>query len=1483
MLRLRSRWRFASARAVPGRRMLATIALAVCFAFVIGLTLPVPVPTASAQSPETGSDDSDANPVFASEEADPIPAFPDDSSRVDGLRHETTVYGADTFTPDSPASIRVLVNAARGVFQTIPLAGANAVFTLHAVDADGVVSEEAHALREATTNEFGSVDGNFHVPDVADGRYVLRVATESAYGSETVDLPIKLKREFRILLVSDKPMYQPNQLIHMRATTLVAGTLKPVSERELTFEVEDSKGNKVFKRRATTNEFGIAAADFQLADEINMGAYKLRAILGQHETEKSVTVDRYVLPKFGVKINTDKQFYLPKQTIKGTIDAQFTFGKPVNDAEVLITASTFDVEFTQFAQLTTRTGDDGTVEFELPLPDYFVGQPLERGDALVKVDVTVRDATDHVQKKTITFPVANSSIRLTALAESGRLVPDVENTVYVVATTPDGRPVEAECVGKFTVQVDPAENDGKAVVTREVTFKTNKWGLGELKYTPARSEFQPGEWVEQRTKVIGIENPNWDWAYGYQAWQIPVSITATDATGQQGTFTANLTTDPMQDNLLVRTDKAIYTAGDRMKIDLLTTFKKGVCYLDITRGDQTLLTKTILLDDGSAQYELDLGPDMFGTLELHVYKRLKDGVVIRDTKVLYAHPKSDLDVQIATFKEVLDPDTGEKTLVEVRESTDDCLRPGEDAILKFCVVDRDGNPTQAALGVTIVDEAVYLLQDMQPGIEKIYFTLERELMEPRYHMKELPQISTFVETEVAALVDELQTAGQILMSRVEPMANYTIAIDPAATRAHAFQEFGDVLSWVWTQNAVANPGEYVEYTEDGTPTFKAGSMAHLMKTVRDDWGYTDLVDRITAGGVELTLDHLTSYWPVYSAKWLHRMHLAQGALQAMRAVQTAMLANVTLVEMRDGKRQFVADLWTRLAKTSDGSLPPKRIDGRVLTHDELCELVPEFTPDGLVAALDDEYTTSILNALYQVHAKTGALAKQEAAALWNYRDDLVEFCKEHGFDMTRYLDGSSWRDYVAAHPLFSWDNVSQYLLSRVMSQSLALIDSIGYWYELQQNEDGTSDSTLPENVWTVIRDNWGMPAKFNVDPWGQTLALDRTDERRVTQSPAARYHLVSMGPDAKLGTDDDRRDAVESPAMVSAFLESAHGLSAIVTALSIAVEYGRYYWPQLLLEDNWAEAIRDEQLRNWGWGWGLWGDERELQDGLGFPGESRGFRGGMPRPGADPSDSLRRDRENGATGMVFEDDDGAEMPSNSNNSHGEAGSAQRKASIRVREYFPETLLWAPNIITDDKGMFELRQAMADSITTWRLTASANNRAGQLGGATHGIRVFQDFFVDIDLPVALTQNDEVSIPISVFNYLDSEQQVALEFEKGDWFEIMEPSNTKTLTLAAFERTAVYFRIKVKKLGMKTLTCWAFGSKQDDAVRRTIRVLPDGKEFEAVFNGKLTKTIEHSVAIPSDSVPEASKILVKVYPGVFAQMIEGIAGMVGMPHG
>ncbi|MGH9762578.1 MAG: carboxypeptidase regulatory-like domain-containing protein, partial [Blastocatellia bacterium] len=88
---------------------------------------------------------------------------------------------------------------------------------------------------------------------------------------------------------------------------------------------------------------------------------------------------------------------------------------------------------------------------------------------------------------------------------------------------------------------------------------------------------------------------------------------------------------------------------------------------------------------------------------------------------------------------------------------------------------------------------------------------------------------------------------------------------------------------------------------------------------------------------------------------------------------------------------------------------------------------------------------------------------------------------------------------------------------------------------------------------------------------------------------------------------------------------------------------------------------------------------------------------------------------------------------------------------RVRSFFPETLYTNPALITDGQGRASIHVPVADSITTWRITSLASTVKGMLGSSTFPIKVFQDFFVDLDLPAAITQGDAISAPVAVYNY------------------------------------------------------------------------------------------------------------------------------------
>jgi uncharacterized protein YfaS (alpha-2-macroglobulin family) len=225
---------------------------------------------------------------------------------------------------------------------------------------------------------------------------------------------------------------------------------------------------------------------------------------------------------------------------------------------------------------------------------------------------------------------------------------------------------------------------------------------------------------------------------------------------------------------------------------------------------------------------------------------------------------------------------------------------------------------------------------------------------------------------------------------------------------------------------------------------------------------------------------------------------------------------------------------------------------------------------------------------------------------------------------------------------------------------------------------------------------------------------------------------------------------------------------------------------------------------------------------------------------------------------------------------------------RLRQYFPETLYWAPEVVTDEDGHVSVEIPMADSITTWRLTALASSQDGRLGFTTRGMRVFQDFFVDIDLPVSLTQGDEISIPVGVYNYLPQAQEVRLVVEPEPWFELLGPRE-RTLTIASNDIDVVYFPIRVvggtsgQAFGAQGFQVTAWGEKMSDAIRRQVRVMPDGQEIRLTESNWLRESREVTLDIPAQAVPGTPHVEVKVYPGVIAQVIEGLEKILRLPHG
>jgi uncharacterized protein YfaS (alpha-2-macroglobulin family) len=228
-----------------------------------------------------------------------------------------------------------------------------------------------------------------------------------------------------------------------------------------------------------------------------------------------------------------------------------------------------------------------------------------------------------------------------------------------------------------------------------------------------------------------------------------------------------------------------------------------------------------------------------------------------------------------------------------------------------------------------------------------------------------------------------------------------------------------------------------------------------------------------------------------------------------------------------------------------------------------------------------------------------------------------------------------------------------------------------------------------------------------------------------------------------------------------------------------------------------------------------------------------------------------------------------------------------EAATHVRSYFPEALYINPQIITDQNGLASISIPIADSITTWRMAMLASTTHGALGSGIASLKVFQDFFIDLDLPVTLTQGDRVEIPVAVYNYAGTKGDVKLQLHPDSWFSLPDDVPDKALTVDPDRVGASHFSVEAKRIGKFKLTLSArmAGAAADraDIVIREIEVIPNGREQNLVFNGLLETTAHHELNFPASSIPDAGKIFVRLYPGPLSQVVEGMDAILRMPGG
>ena len=1078
----------------------------------------------------------------------------------------------------------------------------------------------------------GTTEADFRFPAGLTGDRALRFLAETPLGAVEATENVHIENKASILLTTEKPIYQPSQTIHMRALALDRSSGRAAVGRQLTFEVEDARGNKVFRKSTTTDGFGIASAAFTLADEVNLGAYHVHALLGDRESpsdtaELTLNVQRYALPKFRVamdfaaKDGKPQRDYRPGDHVVGVVHANYFFGKPVDHAPIVIKASGMDVAEFEAASAKGQTDASGDYHFDLRLPGFFAGSGLAQGAAPVLIEATVKDAAGHAETHGESITVSRSPLLVMAVPESGVLVPGIENRVYVLTSSPDGAPAQSE----LTVRADGMHTTRTA---------TDPSGVAVIQLKPS----------------AGNET---------------LHIDADDHHGNRISTTVELQSRTGEDQILLRTNRALYKPGDALDISVLSTRQHGGAYIDLIRNGQTMLTRDVDLANGRADLSVRVTPEMAGTLTIDAYVFGSNSQAIADRRLVFVQPADDLHI----------------------EATADAASylPGAESRVHFHVTNARGEGVAAALGLEVVDEAVFALAEKQPGFAKVFFYLERELMKPRY------EIHSLSPSHIVEPIDPIQP-GQAEQQDRDACVLLAAAqtVDPHTMNARAGNELPQ--------------DELASYTERYTAAF------------------TDYVRTLAPKLSDAAMRHSGEDLP----------HL--------------------FAALADNQSQSPHDAWgmpLRLEPTGWAGGRDRYYRVRSAGPDRQFD-----TPDDLTVTIE---------------ARNGTV-------VGGGRGDSVAVRLEH---------------------------------DRGPMNGLAAISG---------STTDPSGAVIP-GASVRVRPIGGGPLRRSVadaDGRFSFAALEPGRYEVLISAPgfASASHQIALG-----ARDLAVLDAVLAVGAVSQSVEVINA-NTILPLDATGRDFAFTAGPVMQMA---ASAPRG------------------------------GIIGGLASAISEKAPAQQ---------------------------------AEAAATPHVRSYFPEALYINPEILTDGNGNATIGIPLADSITTWRMAMFASTAAGALGTGSSSLKVFQDFFVDLDLPVTLTQGDRVSIPVAVYNYSGHKGDVTLSLQPDDWYTLAGDAAEKSVAVDSGQVGGSQFTIQVQRIGKFKLTLSAGmngGAGRQDTVTREIEVVPNGREQDIVFNGRLDSTVQHTVAFPAPAISGASKIFVRLYPGPLSQVVDGMDSILSMPGG
>jgi hypothetical protein len=1355
-----------------------------------------------------------------------------------------------------------------------PIAGVPVEFKLKVGDDDG---DHPTMHKKVLTNHSGYAVVEFNLPkasSASDGKAIATATLGDFSEEESVD--IKSPDDVQLTITTDKPLYQPGQTVHLRALAF-GPDHRALANAAVKVTLTDDQGQTQFEDTLNTSKFGVAKADWDIPQKLQLGDISITAEVQSdqypnQESRSTIRISRYELPTYAVKVTPDRTYYLPGQNASVEVRADYLFGKPVQRAKVKLVRQEnrrWDSEKQEWIAdesqaLEGELDTDGKFTAHVDLTGDFQGfreNSYQRFEDLTLAAYVTDLSTRRTEQRRFKLRLSAQPIHL--YLSAGTISGDAPFVLYVTSSYADGTPASVDGV------VEGARSDSVGQIGEEPSaadrvplgrFHTNHYGVGRVELQPLPKDLLTAvggggyresysrPWVRSWSEYRDYNNS------GQQSGQSNalILLRGADAAGNSGHYSERITIFFNLDYIKVKTDHVLYQPSDPVLINVVSNAKVNELIVDIFADTGLIVSEVVHLKHTKGELSVPYDPRFRGALTIVAYAMTGVGDQNRAlsgiTNVIYP-ARQELQVGLRMARTT--------------------LRPGETANADLHILTPEGSAVESALGVLVFDKAVAerVRTDEEFGREYGFSVYDYS---PYYYLnvggityrdllnldssKPFPEGIDLVAEEILssgyrALQGDLSIAGGASDYGREAASHFDGALK------NSTQLLKGALDEVY-QARMFYPKDESDLRSE------LDNCGVALDRVVDPWGVPyrmvfsvsgqfDVLSLFSAG-VDKTPNTKDDFlalsfgWPYF-----HQTGVAiDNAVHAFYESQGKYIRDYATLREEMKKQQIdldgLRDPWGHPYAYHfeiAGAFFEIRIesagpDGEFGTKEKPSpDDVHEWTSS--IHYFQQE-TSDLQRALGEHFAQTGKFPQNA--------DELKPVLQGAKLAAERLLD--PW-----GHPYrFTFSTRSRYW-DRVNTQSISV-----YGEQPRRTTEVTPVTQQLAYIQVVSNGpnndaNGGFPvAEFN-----RVIAEQSSKDIKVMPTPKEPPRTGGHGGISGVVTDPS--GAVIAKTTVTA--ESEDGMQFTEYTDSS----GRYTFSNIPTEVYRLEFV------------------------------ATGFRARtVLRVPVQQSGTTQVDVTLDVGGSSEE----VMVTAEASSLQTEMASAVSKAipaappdktppekqlfTPRLRQYFPETLLWLPEVITDKQGHAHFSFPMADNITAWKMSVIASTEGGQVGVAEKELRTFQPLFLEYDPPKILTEGDRIHLPVVIRNYSAKSQSLETELKAESWFSTLS-APLQSVTVAANSDASTIFSFRADhsvRKGKQRVT--AHNSETGDAVEREVLVHPDGQEISSstaqVLPGP-NNSLE--IEVPDDAIPGSIDAELRLYPNLIAHVLDAMNGIGQRPAG